>query len=128
MAFEGSKARAAENRALFLLDMFLHELTELVDHGERIQVALTLRLPPGEQSMTAENDAVTTGILLDGRTQHHCELESWPLPRNPNHFVVESAIKLLHLRFPIGGCGERYAPIGMQVIYMTERQESVQGR
>ncbi len=42
----------------------LDELANLVDYREGIQIALALRFTPGKQPVTAEHDAIASGILL----------------------------------------------------------------
>ena len=48
------------------LDVFLNELPELVDNGDRVEVTLALRLAPREQPVSAEDNAVAGGFGLDG--------------------------------------------------------------
>src|SRR5437868_7548722 len=106
--------------------MLLDKLTKLIDHCQRVQVALVLSLSPRKQTMTTEDDSVAPGVVIDGVAQHHREFKSGALPRHPNQFMVESPIELFHLALAVCSCSERNSPIGMEVIHMSEGQESVQ--
>ena len=54
---------AAEARVALGDSVAMNELADLVDDGEGVQIALALRLAPGEEAVAAEHDAVAAGIL-----------------------------------------------------------------
>ena len=108
--------------------MALNELADLVDDGERVQVALALRLAPGKQAVAAQHDAVAAGILLDGALHHHGQLKAGALPGHPDQRVAELAIELVHLGFAVGRGGQRDAPVGMQMIDVRKGKKAVQRR
>ncbi len=76
--------------------------------------------------MTAEDNAVAAGIVLDGAPQHHRQLKARPLPRNPHQPMAELRIELLHALAPIGGSGESDAPVRVKMIDVSKRQEAMQ--
>ena len=108
--------------------MPLDKLPDLVDYGQRIQIALALRLPPGKQSMAAQHNPIAAGILLGRPLHHHRQLKARPLPRQPHQRVTELAVELLHLHLAVGRGGQRDPPVRMKVVYMRKRQKSVKRR
>ena len=102
------------------------ELADLVDDGEGVQVALALCLAPRKESVTAENDAVAPRIVAYRFAHHQAKFKSRSLPWNPDERMVELAIELLHLGFPVGRCGHRDAPVGMQMVHVREGKKAVQ--
>ena len=78
--------------------------------------------------MAAEQDAVAPGMRFHRAPQHHAELETRPLPRQPDDVPAVSRVELRQLPFAVGARGQGDAPVGMQVIDMVERQEGVQRR
>jgi len=117
---------AAERFHSFSGRMPLDELSNLVDDGDGIEVALALRIAPREQTMTAEDDAVAAGILLDRPLQHHGQLKTRPLPGYPGELMAEFLVELLHLLPPVGGSGECDGPVGVEVVDVIEGQKAVE--
>ena len=54
---------AAEADCALCFAVARDELADLVDDGEGVQVALALRLAPGEEAVAAQHDAVAAGIV-----------------------------------------------------------------
>ena len=52
-------------------EVFGYELPELVDDRDGVQVALTLCVSPGKETVAAENDTVAVWRLFYGIAQHH---------------------------------------------------------
>ena len=108
--------------------MAVNELTDLVDEGDGVEVALALGIAPGEETVAAENDAVAAGVVLDRFTHHEAEFKAGTLPGNPDEGVAEFSIELVHLIETVGGGGEGNAPVGMEMVDMLEGQKAVQRR
>ena len=108
--------------------MLLNKLAELIDHRKGIQIAFALRFAPGEEAVTAEHDSIASRVLKDGAAHHHGQLKARALPRHPHKGVLEGAIELLHLFFAVGGCRHSDGPVGMQMIDVAEREETVERR
>ena len=119
---------AAKPHRALLASVALNKLSQLVDHGQRVQVALALRLAPGKQPVPAQHNAVAAGILFDGALHHHGQLKARALPRHPHQPVAKLAVELVHLGLAVGARRQRNPPIGMQMIHVRERQKSVQRR
>ena len=118
----------AEPGRAFLNSVAMNELPDLVDDGKRVQVALALRLAPGEQSVAAQHDAVATGIRFDSLAHRQSQFKAGPLPWNPNQRVIELAVELVHLGLAVAGRSQRNAPVRMEMIDMRKWQESMQRR
>jgi hypothetical protein len=121
----GADLRAAEADSL-LLRMLLRELAELIDDGNGAEVALALRLAPGEEAVAAEDDPVATGCGGDRIAQHQGEFKAGTLPRHPHHLVPELLIELRHLFEAVGRGCQRDGPVRVQVIDVRKRKEAVQ--
>ena len=63
--------------------MAVHELAELIDDGDGVQVGFALRVAPGKEAMSAEYDAVAARVFLNGVLEHHGEFEARALPGKP---------------------------------------------
>ena len=107
----------------------LDELADLIDDGEGVQVALALRLAPGEQAVAAEHDAVAAGILADG-----AGASSWPSSK-PGRCQGSQTSEWSNSRlnssifvFAVGRGGQRDAPVGMQMVDVREGKKAVQRR
>src|SRR5450755_2078672 len=61
--------RTAEQRRDFLVEVVYHKLSELIDDGNRIFVALMLGISPGEQAMAAQYNPIAARTLLHGAAQ-----------------------------------------------------------
>ena len=122
------KRLASEPRRSLRLPVTLDELANAIDHVQRVQIALALRLAPGKEPVPAQHDSVAARILLDDPLHHHRQLEAGTLPWQPHQRVAKLAIELFHLRFAVGTGRERDRPIGMQVIDVRKGQKSVQRR
>ena len=118
---------APPNNGAFLL-VLLHELAHVIDHLQAISIALFLRIAPRKQPVAAEDDAVASRIGFHGTLQHRSEFESGPLPRQPDHVVVETPVELVEFRLSIRARGDSDGPVRVQVIDMFERQESMKRR
>src|SRR5471030_2872486 len=57
--FQRLLPRSAEQRGTLLFDVVYDKLPELVDDGNGVLIALSLRISPGEEAVTAEDDTVT---------------------------------------------------------------------
>ena len=60
--------------------MPLHELSELVDDGNRVEIALALRLSPCKQPVASQHHAIAANCLFHYSLQHHTQLEARTLP------------------------------------------------
>ena len=76
--------------------------------------------------MSAENDPIASGVVLDGATQHQSQLEAGTLPWQPGNTSLEALVELRQLVLAIGTRRQRDRPVGMQVVDVIERQEGVQ--
>jgi len=56
---------AAEGRTRFLLTLE-NELAHLIDGADARQIAFSIRVAPGEEAVATEQDAIATGIFLNG--------------------------------------------------------------
>src|SRR5665213_3188080 len=83
MIFTGAKLLAAKHRASLLPAVRGNELPQVIDCRNGVQIALALRVPPGEQAVSAQHDPVAGWILLHRALQHHCQFEAGPLPGHP---------------------------------------------
>src|SRR4051812_38395473 len=97
IADHGADFDAAERRLARAPRVFLDKVAHFVDGANAAHIAFALRLAPGEEPVTAEDEAVAAGRGLDRTLQHQRELESRPLPRHPDDLPAVSAIELLHL-------------------------------
>ena len=104
------------------------ELSDLVDDGEGVDVALALRLAPGEEAVAAEHDAVAAGIVADRLAHHQAELKAGALPGNPDQVMAELAVELLHFGLAVGGGGQGDAPVGVEMVDVGEGKKAVQRR
>src|SRR3954465_5878041 len=122
------RRRATEERFAAARLVRLDELTHLIDVPDAIQVALFLRLPPGEQAVTAEDQPVGARRALDRALQHQGQLEAGPLPRHPQDLSPVLTIEFLELALAIRTGRQSDRPVGMQVIDMRERKKCMQRR
>ena len=107
--------------------VLLDEIAHLVDGADAAHVAVALRLAPGEQPVAAEDQAVAAGCPFDGALQHQRELESRPLPRDPDDLAAVGPVELLHLPLAVGAGSKGDRPVRMQMIDVRKRQEGVEG-
>src|SRR5437016_14643470 len=77
--------------------------------------------------MTTQNNSVAMLISINRLAQHHGQLESRPLPRQPDQPVFKLAIELLHFFQTIRGSSNRNSPVGMKMIEMGKWKKAVQG-
>ncbi len=124
----GGGGGAAELRLAGALGMLLDELAHLVDGLDAADVALALRVAPGEQAVAAEDDAVAAGIVLDRLAQHQRQLEPRPLPWHPDDLAAVLLVELLEPGLAVGARRQRDGPVGMQMIDVIEGQERVERR
>ena len=108
--------------------MVYDKLPELVDDGNGVFIALSLRISPGEEAVTAEDDTVTIRTCLHRAAQHHGQFEAGALPWNPNQMVVKQTIEFFHLLPAVRRSSQGDAPVRMQVIDVRERQKTMQRR
>ncbi len=108
--------------------MVLDELAHLVDGLDAADVALALRVAPGEQAVAAEDDAVAAGIVLDRLAQHQRQLEAGPLPRHPDDLAAVFLVELFEPGLAVGARRQGDGPVWMQMVDVIERQEGVQRR
>src|SRR6185437_2549894 len=118
--------RSTEELVATLFDMVQNKLADLVDDGQGVKVAFALRATPGEQSVAAEDDAIAVWSLLDRVSQHHGQLKSGSLPRQPDQLVRKGAVELLHFVAAVGGRRQSDAPVRVQVIDVFVRQKPMQ--
>ena len=104
------------------------ELADLVDQRDGSQIALALRLSPREQAVAAKYDAVAVWIVAYCLAKHKPEFKAGTLPWNPYKRVVELAIEFVHLGLAVRRCGQRDAPVGMQMVDVRKGKKSVQRR
>src|SRR5437763_12705050 len=78
--------------------------------------------------MPAENNAFCATILRDRTLELHGQLESWPLPWQPNDLSPELPIEFVELLSAICAGGESDGPIGVKMIDMFEWKECMQRR
>src|SRR5882672_7741378 len=118
-------ARPPKQRPL-LLSMRLYKLAHLVNGTDTVQVAIALRVPPREQAMPPQDDAVGVGIGLNRAIQHQSQLKPGTLPRNPHDIALELLVELFQLPFPVGARRQSNRPIRMQVVHMLPRKKCMQ--
>jgi hypothetical protein len=118
----------AEARAVPPRHVLLDELPHLIDGLDAVQITLALRRTPREEAVAAQDDAVAARMFLDRLAQHQRQLESRPLPRDPDHAPAVLAIEFLQLLLAIRARRQRDRPVGVQMIDVRERQERVQRR
>src|SRR5271169_3294865 len=112
---------ATENRSdLTLASMAKHELSDLIDDRNRVEIAFALGVAPGEESVSSQHDAIATGMSVHRILHHKTQLKPWPLPWNPHDFVIESPIEFRKAFEAVRGCGQRDAPVGMKMVHMTK--------
>src|SRR6185369_11889640 len=97
--------RAAESRASATLLVLIEEVAHLIDGADAVQITLLLRLPPREQPVAPEDQAVAARVRVDGFPQHQRELEAWALPRDPDDLPSELTVELLELFRAVGARG-----------------------
>src|SRR5271167_758889 len=119
---------APKNGTGFALDLTKHELADLIDDPNCIEIACALCVAPGEESVSTQYDAIATGMRLHGILHHEAQLKSRTLPRNPHDFVIESEIEFLKAFETVRGRCQRDAPVGMKMVYVTKRKKGVQRR
>src|SRR5690348_14342953 len=95
------KVNAAERRPLLFL-VHLDEFTHLIDGADAIQVTLSLTHPPGEQSVTTQDDTVSSRIVSYRSFNQQCQLKSWTLPWNPNDLSIKLFVKFFELLLAVG--------------------------
>src|SRR5690242_10830614 len=76
--------------------------------------------------MAAQENPITSGIVLHDLLELKREFKSWALPGKPLNVASELAVELLEFGFPVRTRRNGDGPIGMQVINMVEREERVQ--
>jgi hypothetical protein len=106
----------------------LNELADLVNERDGIEVAFALGFTPGEEAVTAEDDAVASGVVEHRLAHHQAQLKARTLPWDPDEVMVELAIELLHLGQAVGRSGKGNTPVGMKVIDVRIGQVAVQRR
>src|SRR3954462_6030850 len=99
------------------------KVAHLVDGTNAIEIAVALRVAPGEQAMAAKNQSFCAGILLYRPLQHESKFKPRPLPWKPCDLSSELPVELIELLFAVSAGGKRDRPIGMQVVHMIEGQE-----
>ncbi len=117
----GLVSHAAEDHRL-ARPVRVDELSHLVDGPDAVQVALALRVAPGEQAVAAENQPVASRVVPDAFFNHQRELEAGPLPWNPDNPPVEAGVELVQLPLAVRAGGQRNCPVRMQVIDMRGRE------
>src|SRR3954462_7695872 len=94
------------------------KVAHLVDGTNAIEIAVALRVAPGEQAMAAKNQSFCAGILLYRPLQHESKFKAGPLPWKPCNLPPKLTIELFELLFAVGAGRHRDRPIGMQVVHM----------
>jgi hypothetical protein len=64
--------------------MLRHELTQLIDDRNGVEITLSLSFAPGKQTVPAEHNSITTGVFFHRFPQHHRQLKARALPREPD--------------------------------------------
>src|SRR6185369_4443554 len=121
-------ARSAEQRRALLVHVVYYKLSELIDDGDRIFVALLLRVSPGEQAVATQHNAVAVRTLLHRAPQHHGQLEARTLPRHPNQMVFIQTIEFFHLFTAVGRGRQRDTPVRMQMVNVGKGQKAMKRR
>src|SRR5437660_6756008 len=106
--------------------MLKNEFTHLIDGMNAVQVAITLRHPPGEQTVATKNQAFRSRIVLDRLLNHERQFESGTLPRDPNDSSIKFFVELFELVLAICARCHGDSPVGMQMVYVRKRKEGVQ--
>ena len=115
-----------EQLGTFPVDVVLDELTEVIDDGDRVRIAFMLRIPPGEEPVSAEHDPIAASILVYGFSQHHRQLKTRTLPWQPNQFVSKIPIEFLHLVAAVRRRGQSDSPVRVEMIDMLEWKKTVE--
>ena len=76
--------------------------------------------------MPPEDEALSSGILLDRLFDHQGKFKSGTLPRQPGDLSSKLTVKFRELLFSIGTGSECNRPIGVQMVHMIKMQKSVQ--
>src|SRR5215472_16893343 len=124
----GRGLRAAEALIVVARAMALDELADLIDDRDGVEVALALRIAPGEETVAAEDDAVAAGCFADDLAEHHAELKARALPRQPGELMAELRVELTHALLAVGRGRERDRPVRVQVVDVREGKKSVERR
>jgi hypothetical protein len=93
--------RATKRWAAFPGSMGLDELTELVNDSDGIEIRFALGVAPGEETVATQHHAIAARNLLHCAIEHHGQLKTRPLPREPHHLVAELLVELIHFFFAI---------------------------
>ena len=78
--------------------------------------------------MAAQNNAFGAAVLRDCTLELRSQVESRPLPWQPNHLAPELTVKFFQLFLAVCAGSEGDGPVGMEVVHMIERKEGVQRR
>ncbi|MNY03986.1 hypothetical protein D3C86_1366350 [compost metagenome] len=97
----------------------------LVDDGERQFVTRLGVVIPGEQAVAFQHDALGLGIGFYESLQVEAELKARTAPGKPANVIAEDLLRQL---FRVFGGGNRDDRIGMHVVDMIIRYETVQRR
>src|SRR5271167_2166944 len=116
----------SEDAAPLLVEVLFYKYGQLIDDRDGVDVAVALRLTPGKQPVSAQNDSVTVGLIFDGFAEHYSEFESRTLPGKPDQLVIVESIELLHFFEPVGCCGKSNRAVRVEMVHMSEGKEPVQ--
>src|SRR5262249_12382448 len=91
-----------------------------------IQIAVTMGLTPGKETMSAKQYPFRSGILLQCFLDPQGKFKTGPLPRQPENLAIKFAIEFLQFALAVRARGKGNRPIRMQMIHVDERKKRVQ--
>src|SRR5690242_12300925 len=93
-----------------------NELAHLIDGTDAVQIAFTLRVAPGKETMATEKHALASRVLFHSAFQLECELKARPLPREPEYFAPKLAVELFQLLLAVRTCRDCDGPVRMEMV------------
>src|SRR5271170_2402769 len=103
-----------------------HELANLIDDCNCVEVAFALCAAPCKQSMSSQHDAITAVMTFHRIFHHETQLKPRTLPGNPCEMMMKAAIEFLEAFESVSRGSQRDAPIRMKVVHMAKRKKSMQ--
>ena len=125
LGVEGLVEGAAEDLGVAALGLVLgfDVGAGLLDHREGELIAGLVVVGPGDEAVLAHHDGLNGGLLAGDVLHGEAELEAGAHPLHVSHLAGED---LLGQGFAVLGSGDRDDRVGVHVVYVLTRQETVQ--